>query len=360
MLVHHLHLRDEDKIILCITETLARPSGFDAVAVSPRNDYGFGYSQIDRFVKNSKSEELLNICNMSRENRVLSVLPAKFSNSKVILAPTIKKNDELSRADATTTMLELLNLCTSFETAVDSLLITHFRFIRSYKENHFLGILDAIKIFSDKSSKIPKSITIELRKDYFDKAEANIKSVFNSKPVNLEEFFIYAISANWCVSSFCTTCGNKDFRSALSKFNRNELIKQATEISKNFIDDARNRQIILCFLYYISDNQLIFLPDFGNSPLQDFIDRANSINSSRRAEGRAKIKADQEARVEKQRINDEKNIWNALRRNDFKAIKVFLDRGLNLQLINSEGLTVNSILKEMDFYTVIEKNEKTS
>ena len=102
------------------------------------------------------------------------------------------------------------------------------------------------------------------------------------------------------------------------------------------------------------------MPDFGDSPLQEFIDRANYIESTRREIARNKIKVDQETRVSKQIINDEKNIWNALRRKDYKAIKAMLDRGLNLQLKNSENITVDSILKTLDFYRELHKNDKTS
>lgn len=56
-------------------------------------------------------------------------------------------------------------------------------------------------------------------------------------------------------------------------------------------------------------------------------------------------------RLELQKIKDAKNIWGAIRRKDVAAIKVMLDRGLDLSAINKDGITVQQALakQEMNF-----------
>lgn len=49
-------------------------------------------------------------------------------------------------------------------------------------------------------------------------------------------------------------------------------------------------------------------------------------------------------KVEQQKIKDAKNIWGAVRRKDIAAIKVMIDRGLDINLVNENGITIRQEL----------------
>lgn len=52
-------------------------------------------------------------------------------------------------------------------------------------------------------------------------------------------------------------------------------------------------------------------------------------------------------RLELQKIKDAKNIWGAIRRKDIAAIKVMIDRGLDLNAINEDGACVREALEKI-------------
>jgi hypothetical protein len=53
-------------------------------------------------------------------------------------------------------------------------------------------------------------------------------------------------------------------------------------------------------------------------------------------------------KVEQQKIKDVKNIWGAIRRKDIAAIKVMVDRGLDLNATNEDGISVQQALLKQE------------
>jgi hypothetical protein len=53
-------------------------------------------------------------------------------------------------------------------------------------------------------------------------------------------------------------------------------------------------------------------------------------------------------RLELQKIKDAKNIWGAIRRKDIAAIKVMIDRGLDFNASNDDGLTIQQALAKQE------------
>jgi hypothetical protein len=119
--------------------------GIDCVTISPRYDHGFGFSQLYRVVKDKNSEEIKNLCDRTDIENEINLLPKEVSDTwRVILTPTTKTNDEVSRVVTKDLMLKLFTVSQSDEIRSKKLLITHFGHLRKYHDKTIDGLLDGI------------------------------------------------------------------------------------------------------------------------------------------------------------------------------------------------------------------------
>ena len=89
-----------------------------------------------------------------------------------------------------------------------------------------------------------------------------------------------ARNSRWCTKPYCTTCGSNQFRNALSQFDREDLIKQLSELDERYFDD---RNPILMIIYRASAFPMAgdLIEPLGDSPAGRFLRKAIEIQESR-------------------------------------------------------------------------------
>ncbi len=99
-------------------------------------------------------------------------------------------------------------------------------------------------------------------------------------PNELSELLNIAVERNWCTHHQCTTCGSNEFRSALDNFDRDELIKQLSELDGGYFD---RRGAILMIIYRASRHPMArdLLEPLGDSPAGKFLQKAIEIQELR-------------------------------------------------------------------------------
>jgi len=159
---------NENKIVIHLgdfplPELSKNPMNIDCVAISPRYDHGFGFSQLYRVVKDKNSDEIKNLCDLSKLTNQIQLLPKHFSDVwRVILTPTVKFNNETARPISKNLMLKLFSLSQTDEIGSKTLLITHFGNLQSYPDKSIDGVIDGLAEIKNQSFLKLKEIYIEI------------------------------------------------------------------------------------------------------------------------------------------------------------------------------------------------------
>lgn len=171
-------------------------------------------------------------------------------------------------------------------------------------------------------------------------------------PLNatLEQLIHTAKKLEWCVKYGCTTCGAREFRSAVkSRFTRNQLVKELKTLSADCVDDITNRDVLLLLMY-----EVVFLNNFvglsselAGTKAGEFLDRAIRIESERLSDTKRSIEKEKIKKKMKDQKNAQKNIWGAIKRNDMTAIPHLLSKNLDLSEIGLAGITLSEALKQI-------------
>ena len=138
----------------------------------------------------------------------------------------------------------------------------------------------------------------------------------------------------YCVNPFCTTCGSLDFKKALNKFTRDEIIQGLKSLPEEYLDIRDSDDALLSCFYMASL--------FGTG--KDLVEPLKGTPAGKELEHILKhekdhkiylqnieVKANEQRyqRVLMQRERAKKHIWGAVRRKDTKAIEMMLSRGID-------------------------------
>jgi len=175
---------NENKIVIHLgdfplPELSKNPMNIDCVTISPRYDHGFGFSQLHRVVKDKDSEQIKKFCDLSNDKKQIQLLPKNVSDTwRVILTPTIKSNNEISRYESKDLMLKLFFQSQSHEVGCERLLITHFGHLQSYPDISIEGFLDGILDIRNQSFLNLKEIFVEIQGKYKKRLEQQVMNKF--------------------------------------------------------------------------------------------------------------------------------------------------------------------------------------
>ena len=134
----------------------------DCASITARYDHGFGWSKLYRFFEDKDDQEIKNICDWVNTNDKSSLLPPRSSNIlraaftssvtqevqnnlRVIVTPIVKGNSLIEKDRCKRIMSDIIDLSQSDGVQSQCLLITQFGFMLSYRDQHFDGIVEAIK-----------------------------------------------------------------------------------------------------------------------------------------------------------------------------------------------------------------------
>ncbi len=138
----------------------------------------------------------------------------------------------------------------------------------------------------------------------------------------------------YCVNPFCTTCGSLDFKDALNKFTRDEIIEGLKLLPEEYLDLRDSDDALLTCFFKASL--------FGTG--MDLIQPLKDTPASKELESILKHEKDHklylkniEVQANEQRYKRvlmlreraKKNIWGAVRRKDNEAIEIMLSRGID-------------------------------
>lgn len=138
----------------------------------------------------------------------------------------------------------------------------------------------------------------------------------------------------YCVKHICTTCGSLDFKDALNKFTRDEIIEGLKSLPEEYLDLRDSDEALLTCFFKASL--------FGTG--MDLIEPLKGTPAGKELEFRIKHEKDHKLylknievqaneqrykRVLMQRERAKKHIWSAIRRKDTKAIEMMLSRGID-------------------------------
>ena len=155
---------------------------------------------------------------------------------------------------------------------------------------------------------------------------------------------------NWCTQLYCTTCGSRDFRKAIGKYSRNELIDELKCLGDDEMLLHRDA-IILCFYdASIFRNGRDLEEPLNGTPGGEllksiFAHKANLIKV--REKNEQEKEARRLAKLERVRLKASKDIGNAIRRKDFAAIEALIAKGANLDQVDEFGISLSEKLQQI-------------
>lgn len=138
------------------------------------------------------------------------------------------------------------------------------------------------------------------------------------------------------------------------KLSRSQLIEQLMYLPQEFLEIRVHREPLL-FAIYASVQLFNFnglLKEFGSSPIASFLKDAIKIKACRKEETKLRIQKEQNDKKTKDRINAQKNIWGAIKRNDLLAINALRLKGIDLDQADTSGISLRVKLKELGFVEV--------
>jgi hypothetical protein len=166
----------------------------------------------------------------------------------------------------------------------------------------------------------------------------------------LSKIIDIARKENWCTKLYCTTCGAEDFRKAIKKYSRSELIENLKELTQYEIDSNRHA-VILCFYeasLFKTGRDLY--NELQQTPSGDLLEK---IFEHQRVRDRATESAEYEndyrkkEKLKKVKIKASYDIFGAIRRKDFLAIDALIAKGADLTQKQENGLTLEDIVKSL-------------
>lgn len=176
-------------LIIRVNATEDDCNRIDCASITARYDHGFGWSQLYRFVVDKEDQEIKGICDWVNAKNKSSLLPPRFSNIlqasvapsaekdvpnnlRVIVTPIVKGNSLIEKDQCKGIMRDIIDLSQADGVQSQSLLITQFGIMFSYRDQHFDGIVEAIK-------ERQTSSFLNLRQIYFEVEPKYELSFFN-------------------------------------------------------------------------------------------------------------------------------------------------------------------------------------
>ncbi len=140
-----------------------------------------------------------------------------------------------------------------------------------------------------------------------------------------------ALNSNWCANWNCTTCGAMYLRPRLEKFTREEIIEGLKALPESFVDNPKSTEILVCCFYAASifGTGYDLVEELKGSPVSRVLECALSKSYRKTNNKEPSIQQRRFNRVIKLRERAKKHIWGAVRRKDYKAIEVMLNRGID-------------------------------
>jgi len=138
----------------------------------------------------------------------------------------------------------------------------------------------------------------------------------------------------YCVNPFCTTCGSLDFKKALNKFTRDEIVEGLKSLPEEYLQLRDSDDALLSCFYKAS---LFGIGGDLVEPLKG-TPAGNELESILRHEKdhqlylkNIEVQANEQRykRVLVLRERAKKHIWGAVRRKDTKAIEIMLSKGID-------------------------------
>lgn len=152
-----------------------------------------------------------------------------------------------------------------------------------------------------------------------------------SSVFRFKELIFRAQRRNWCANWNCTTCGAMYLRPRLEKFTREEIIEGLKALPNSFVDNPKSTEILVFCFYAASifGTGYDLVEPLKDSPVSRVLDCALSKSYRKTNYEEPSIQERRLNRVIKLRERAKKHIWGAVRRKDYKAIEIMLNRGID-------------------------------
>jgi len=150
----------------------------------------------------------------------------------------------------------------------------------------------------------------------------------------------WAKKRRYCARRYCTTCGSLPLKKLLSRYTEEEIIegmkKMTDEYVNQFIDHMDGKEILIFLFYKLSKTGSGYdiIKIFEGRPICNFLYQAIQFKENRELKHQRVLENQHEAhlaRIERDKNNAQINIWNAIRRKDYQAIKHLLKKGIQLE-----------------------------
>jgi len=165
----------------------------------------------------------------------------------------------------------------------------------------------------------------------------------------------WAKKRRFCARRYCTTCGSLPLKKLLSKYTEEEIIegmkKMTDEYVNQFIDHMDGKEILIFLFYKLSKNGSGYdlIEIFEGKPICNFLCEAIHFKENRELKHQRVVENQHEAhlaRIERDKNEAQINIWNAIRRKDYQAIKHLLKKGIQLEE-EKDGKRLKDLLIEI-------------
>ena len=165
----------------------------------------------------------------------------------------------------------------------------------------------------------------------------------------------WAKRKRYCANRICTTCCAIPLRKLLSKYTEEEIIEgmktMTDEYVNQFIDQMEGKEILIFLFYKLSKTgggyELIQI--FEGRPICNFLYQAIHFKKNRELKHQRILENQHEAhlaRIQRDKDQAQINIWNAIRRRDYKAIQYLLKKCIQLEE-KKDGKILKDLLTEI-------------
>lgn len=181
--------------------------------------------------------------------------------------------------------------------------------------------------------------------EYFEKKFTNAPIIQKRNSVmpnvNWEYFFVHAVLREPTETKYLEQLGVKiiSYADILNDLLNNNNPHRTSSVAGNIMNIVEYSTDILVSRERLKEEQ-------KRQKLEERIERKMQLSERLATEGDDEFRS--RVRLDMQRTEDAKNIWNAIRRKDMAAIKVMIDRGLDLTAVNDDGLTVQQALAKQE------------
>jgi hypothetical protein len=138
----------------------------------------------------------------------------------------------------------------------------------------------------------------------------------------------------YCVNPFCTTCGSLDFKDALDKFTRDEIIEGLKSLPEEYLDLRDSEDALLtCFckasLFGTGRDLIELLKGTPAGKELELILKHEKDHKTYLRNLELQANEQRYKRVLMLRERAKKHIWGAVNRKDTKAIEIMISRGID-------------------------------